>query len=226
MSSSAMPVSVGDGSPSRFLLPWLLLPPAPRPALSGGGGCTNRRTPPSFPIRNGSGDDPKQGVWVRDFDRADRPISAWRARAKFRFEPPPFVQQLSLAHREFSAVPAGNDFFGPKMVVAPRCFMHDGDEVFAERSRRCPGTLEAIKLRVVLVALGFAAQYFLREQSFAPQRGQSLSIEIFRMEGPETQWETSAASTVRNAPACGRLRPIARAHRASNARRRAICRCR
>lgn len=73
------------------------------------------------------------------------------------------------------------------MVIATGRFAHHRAEIFSDRRRRRACTFETVELRMVFIAFGFAAQHFLRKQSLAPQRGQSLSIEIFRMERPEAQ---------------------------------------
>src|SRR5450432_3320360 len=50
------------------------------------------------------------------------------------------------------------------------------------RLRMCP---KSRQLRMVSITACLTAQYCLGQQCFAPQRNQSLRIEVLRMDGPE-----------------------------------------
>ena len=63
--------------------------------------------------------------------------------------------------------------------------MHDFEKGGERRDGFGMG-LKADELRVAPIALGFAAQNFLRQQRLAPERDEALGVEIFRVQSPES----------------------------------------
>src|SRR5690606_20613253 len=58
-------------------------------------------------------------------------------------------------------------------------------QIAADRGRRVGGGAEPLQLRMVRVAARRPGEHRLREQGFAPARGEALPIQVARMQRPE-----------------------------------------
>ena len=108
------------------------------------------------------------------------------ADAQFLQQVSPFELKLSTRNGGTAKRAGASDLFRRKAVIATRCFVMNGAQVLSDRTDGRSLCAKPKKLRVMPVALRLAAEHGLREKRFAPQGHQSSSVEVLRMQAPET----------------------------------------
>lgn len=84
------------------------------------------------------------------------------------------------------------DLLAVEAIAAARGFGVDFLEIGGNVAARGRGILEAPELGMVLVALGLTLQHGLSQQRFAPERHETLGIQVSRMQRPESQCQLLA----------------------------------
>jgi hypothetical protein len=103
----------------------------------------------------------------------------------------PFVQNLSIGLMNFHRDIALPDLRTVELITSSFRFREHRHQVSCHGHHRISMRLEPEELRMMAIALRLAAQDFLREQRFAPQRDQSFGIEIFWVQRPQAHREIS-----------------------------------
>jgi len=92
---------------------------------------------------------------------------------------PPFVKQLSACLLQFSTKPTRADFCGIEFITALHGFVVNGLQVCHQHGGWIPRFGKPNKLRVMPIAACRAAQNFLRQQRFTPERHQTPASRYF-----------------------------------------------
>ena len=102
-------------------------------------------------------------------------------------EPPPLVLQLSVGCAEAVNGPEPTEFRAIEVVTPEaRLFIHERKVTVDGCARRRAGS-KSRQLRVVAISRGSSAKHFAREQRLAPERDESLRVEVPGMQRPESQ---------------------------------------
>jgi plasmid stabilization system protein ParE len=97
----------------------------------------------------------------------------------------PFEKQLAARLDQLAGETRRRNLIRVESVPPPIRFFGQHREISRDGFYRFRLRLESGKLRVARVPARFAAQNFLRQQSFPPRRHQSFRIEMTRMNRPE-----------------------------------------
>lgn len=104
---------------------------------------------------------------------------------QFTAQPVELVPDLTPRHGDLRGNFRRRDLFPVEMITPPVRFIPNAFKVAGDGVQGIAGIPETIKLRVVPVAFCFAAQDFLREQSFAPEGHDPFGVQILGMKAPQ-----------------------------------------
>ena len=122
---------------------------------------------------------------ARAVDLATRAITLPRTAAQFSFQMRPLEKQLSARLGDFCGAARSRNFAAIEFVTARVGLTRDCVEISRDASEREFLLLKSLQLGMTRVAARFAAQNFLREQSFTPNRDERFRIQISWMNRPE-----------------------------------------
>jgi hypothetical protein len=124
---------------------------------------------------------PEQLVRLRLRHRFDALQCLRFAQFKFGAQVRQFIIHLSARNRHFDTLCAAADFRVIEAVTTPFRLSSHFARICRNGSRRIGLVAKALQLRMMAIASGLSGQYFLRKQSFTPQRNQPLGIEVSRV---------------------------------------------
>jgi hypothetical protein len=91
---------------------------------------------------------------------------------------PPFIHELSVGCGNHTNSRRAQYFGGIKGISALPGLIKNREQISGNRTQGIRMLFKARKLRMALVSFGFGIQHSLRQQGFALERNQTLSIKI------------------------------------------------
>lgn len=144
----------------------------------------------TFPFCNRSGYYPEDrvGEWYVDPRKFQR--SRWIATLEFLEQMVPLELELSRPDFQREHVWGDDDSGCVEAVPTAIGLVPNSVKICRDCGDRFRSIPKAIQLRMPPVSVGLPQEHLLSEQSLAPQRGESLTVQILRMQTPESHRES------------------------------------